>query len=111
MRVSSLQSNYLIFVTGDMIMKLSRDKLKKIIKEELDNIVAEQANTIVDKLLDNTDGPVTPFVVMSRAVKMAQKNPTFDSYELTNALHDALAQVGVRELDGDGLPSGEFPSR
>jgi hypothetical protein len=91
-------------------MKLTHDKLKNIIKEELGNIVAEQVNTIIDKLLDNTDGPVTPFVVMSRAVKMAQKNPTIDSYKLTNALHDALAQVGVRELDGDGLPSGEFPS-
>jgi hypothetical protein len=58
---------------------------------------------IKDYLLTATDGPVTKFVVMYRALELAATK-TCDTYEIANVLDDCLDDL---TKFGD-IPSNEF---
>jgi hypothetical protein len=59
----------------------------------------------LDYILDTCDGPVTPFVVMARAVELARKAGPHQGCDdpVANALDEALGTLSA----GD-LPSEEF---
>lgn len=58
---------------------------------------------VYHELLSQCDGPVTPFVAISRAIELAYAN-TYNVEEISNALSDALDFLAN---NGD-LPTNEF---
>jgi len=88
-------------------------------KDYLKNI-KEDGNTgwhsteIVKELLDQTDGPVTPFIAIARAIEIARKNkyPLVGVNDpITNALYEVLQKdfdIDMESFDKE-IPSNEMP--
>jgi hypothetical protein len=59
-------------------------------------------------LLSGNDGPVTAFVVMARAVRLARAAGPFDGVDdpIANALDEALAAIGDEPLPSNEMPHG-----
>jgi len=60
----------------------------------------EDIQRVKNEISHLCDGPVTAFVLMSRACKLAEKG-TFDSEVVANGLHAALLELGFTDPEED----------
>lgn len=68
----------------------------------------DKINFIRSGIAHVTDGPITPFVLISRAMRMASDRRAFNSEDVANALHEELSERGwiVDDEDADVDESG-----
>jgi hypothetical protein len=85
------------------------------LKNNTNKIIIENNNIdlVKNELLDQTDGPVTPFVVIARAIEISRKNKyplvgIDDS--IANALYEVLTDNFNMKSDIE-IPSNEMPTR
>lgn len=67
--------------------------------------IKEDQNNLIGDIMDQTDGPVTDFVAIFRAIEMAS-NHVDSPANIANALHNVLEQINKQ----GSLPSKEFPT-
>lgn len=61
--------------------------------------------TIDGELTHGCDGPLTPFVILDRAIRLArtETGKSFSSDTIANALYEALDKYGWIESDPDAI--------
>ena len=67
---------------------------------------------VAKELTDPTDGPVTPFVAIARAIEIARKNkyPLVGIDDpIANALYEVLTEGFNINMSVDEIPSNEMP--
>lgn len=64
----------------------------------------EPTKKLMGELLYTGDGPVTPYVVMARAIKATRENKALEEQDVSDALYCALQEV---EMEGGHIPSSE----
>lgn len=69
------------------------------------NFDQEVENVIEKELMYQHDGPVTEFVVIARAIRLARTNTAIKEDIISNALSDAL---DILKKNGNHLPSNEY---
>ena len=93
-------------VDSNKLKNIVRTLIKESLLSENDSFDEKIEKIIEDELMHGHDGPVTEFVIISRAVDLALNNSY--SYELSelysNALIEALQKIKKR---GGHIPTGE----
>lgn len=70
--------------------------------------VLEEIAVVKGELCHGCDGPITSFVLISRAARLAIKNHAIPNYAevIANALDDALQEYGYLSSDTAMYPTG-----
>lgn len=70
--------------------------------------MSKSATTIERQLTNGCDGPLTPFVILTRAIRFARstKGESFSNDDIANGLYGALAEYGWIDTSIDAMATG-----